>query len=161
MRLANLLKPDYQHYEGVRPIQIHLGRIGYALVFLTVGYRSWVSLLTYDGTWEPIQAAAVAMWASSSVLSVIGIVYPLKTLPLVLFEIGYKLIWLATVAWPLGRSGQLVGSPAEGLTYAFLAVIIPIVVVPWGYVVRVYLLNRPSPKDPAVVDGADPGLFSF
>jgi hypothetical protein len=146
MAFATLFKPDYERYEGVRPIQIQLGRIGYALVFFTVGYRSWASLLTFRGDWEPIQAAAVAMWASSSLLSVLGIFYPLKMLPLILFEVGYKLIWLAAVAWPLWQAGRLAGSPAEELTYAFLAVVIPIAVVPWGYVIRVYILNRPSPQ---------------
>ena len=143
-------RPDYERYEGVRPIQIHLGRVGYALVFLTVGYRSWASLLTYRGDWDPIQAAALAMWASSSLLSILGIFYPLKMLPLILFEIGYKLIWLAAVAWPLWRAGQLAGSPAEGLTYAFLAVVIPLAVVPWGYVMRTYILNR-APHRPESV----------
>src|SRR4051812_26993022 len=128
MPLASLLRPDYERYEGVHPLQVHLGRVGYALVFLTVGYRSWASLFTYHGTWDPIQAAALAMWASSSLLSLLGIVYPWKMLPLVLFEIGYKVIWMTAVAWPLLRSGQLVGSPAEELTYPFLPVVIPIAI---------------------------------
>ena len=79
------------------------------------------------------------MWASSSLLSVIGVVHPLKMLPLVFFEIGYKLIWLVVVAWPLWLSGRLIGSPAESLTYAFLPVIAPIAVMPWGYVFRTYI----------------------
>ena len=145
VRAAHWFTPDYDRYDGVRPIQVHLGRIGYAVVLVTVGARSWASLVTHEGTWDPLQAAAVAMWASSSLLSLLGIFHPLKMLPLILFEIGYKSIWLAAVAWPLWSQDRLRGSPAEVLVYPFLAVVIPIAVVPWGYVLRVYILDRPIP----------------
>ena len=83
------------------------------------------------------------MWASSSLLSLIGVLHPLKMLPLFLFDIGYKLIWLGAVAWPLWSAGQLIGSPAEGMTYAFLPVVIPLLLIPWGYVFRTYIWNWP------------------
>ena len=144
MKLAQAFKPDYERYEGVRPFQILLLRIGYALVFGFVGYRSWIGLLTHHGDWEPYMAAAVAMWASSSTLSLIGIFRPLRLLPLVLFEIGYKSIWLIAVAWPLWSANRLAGTVAEEITYAFLPVIGPIVMVPWGYVFRAYVRSPHS-----------------
>ena len=87
MNLAAVLKPDYERYEGVRPIQILMLRLGYLLVFLFVGFTSWRKILTHQGSWEPLQAAAICMWASHSLLSLIGILRPLKMLPLVLFEV--------------------------------------------------------------------------
>jgi hypothetical protein len=144
MKLAQAFKPDFERYEGVRPLQILLLRIGYALVLGFVGYRSWVGILNHQGDWEPYLAAAVAMWASSSTLSLIGIFRPLRMLPLVLFEIGYKSLWLIAVAWPLWSAGRLAGSAAEEMTYAFLPVIGPILIVPWGYVFRTYVWSSPS-----------------
>jgi len=122
----------------VRPIQIFVARVGYLLVFVTVGYRSWMGLITHEGDWDPVQAAAVSMWASSSLLSVIGVAYPLRMLPLVLFEIGYKLIWLVVVARPLWSGNRLAGSASEEMTYAFLPVVVPLAAMPWGYVFRTY-----------------------
>jgi hypothetical protein len=139
MTLATAFKPDYARYEGVRPIQILAMRVGYVLVFSLVGYRSWTGILNHQGAWDPLQAAAVSMWASSSLLSLIGVFHPLKMLPLFLFEIGYKLIWLAAVAWPLWSASQLTGAPAEGMTYSFLPVVLPIALMPWGYVLRQYI----------------------
>jgi hypothetical protein len=49
-------------------------------------------------------------------------------------------IWLVIVAYPLWSTSQLAGSPAEALTYAFLVVIVPVVLMPWGYVLRTYVL---------------------
>jgi hypothetical protein len=142
MRVATLFKPDHQRYDGVRPIQIFLLRMSYVLVLVFVGIRSWPPLVTHEGGWDPLPAAAVSMWASSSMLSFIGVFHPLKMLPLVLFEIGYKVIWLFAVAWPLWTANQLSGSPAEEMTYAFLPVVGPVVLMPWAYVFRSYGWRR-------------------
>jgi hypothetical protein len=61
-----VLKPNYEWYEGVRPIQIYMLRFGYLLVFVFVGFTSWRNIFNHQGSWEPLQAAAVCMWASHS-----------------------------------------------------------------------------------------------
>ena len=142
MRLAGILTPHYDRYDGVRPVQIFLLRVGYVLVFAFVGIRSWTSLFAHQGDWDPLVAAAVSMWASVSLLSLIEVFRPLKMLPLVLFEIGYKVIWLIAVAWPLWAANRLAGSAAEDMTYAFLPVVVPIALVPWDYVFRTYVSRR-------------------
>ena len=142
--LTATFKADYERYEGLRPVIVYLLRLGYALVFVFVGYTSWTRIVNHQGAWDPVQAAALCMWAAHSLLSLIGVFQPLKMLPLVLFEIVYKLIWLITVASPLWSANRLVGSPAEGMTYAFLPVVVPIVFVPWAYVFRKYIWSRPD-----------------
>ena len=107
---------------------------------------SWTRLLAHEGPWDPLVAAALSMWAGSSILSVFGLIHPLKWLPLVLFEIAYKSIWLIIVAYPLWSTNQLAGSPAEAMTQQFLPVIFPILVMPWGYVLRTYLSPRRIPR---------------
>ena len=134
------LTPDHARYEGVRPIQIFAMRVGYVLVLVTVGNIAWSRILQHQGGWDPVVAAAMSMWAGSSVLSVFGLIHPLRWLPIVLFEIAYKSIWLAIVAYPLWSSDRLSGSPAEAMTYAFLWVVVPIGATPWGYVLRTYVL---------------------
>ena len=64
----------------------------------------------------------------------LGIIRPLKMLPILLLEIFYKVLWLILVAYPLWSQGKLAGSPAEDITSGFLWVILPIVAVPWSYV---------------------------
>jgi len=64
----------------------------------------------------------------------IGIIRPVKMLPIVLLEIFYKVLWLILVAYPLWAKGTLWGSPAEAIALPFLWVPLPIVAVPWGYV---------------------------
>lgn len=140
MKAFNLFKPDYERYEGVRKINIYLLRLAFALTFLFVGAESWATIITHKGPWDHIKAVAFCVWASYSALSVLGILHPLKMIPLMLFQIAYKVLWLLVVAYPLWTANQLAGSPAEQMTYTFLWVILPIVAVPWGYSFKKYVL---------------------
>lgn len=144
MNFKRLFNPDYDRYEGVRPIIIHGMRVGYLMVFLFLGTMSWKSILTHEGPWDSVLAAALCMWAAQALLSLIGVFHPLKMLPLLLFEVFYKLLWLVVVAWPLWWSGRLEGSANENMTYAFLWVAPPLIFIPWGYVFRKYFLPRKS-----------------
>ena len=138
-RIKAIFSPDHERYEGVRPINIYLLRLLFLLVVLFVASDSWSGIFKHHGSWDPVRAAAVCMWAAYSVLSVFGLINPLRWLPVVMFEIFYKLIWLVVVAYPLWSTHRLAGSPAEEMTYAFVWVILPIVAMPWSYAVRTYV----------------------
>jgi hypothetical protein len=142
MRIPALLRPDYERFDGVRPVNIYLLRLLFLLVFIFVGYDSWSTILGHDGAWDHVRAAAFCMWGAYSLLSLIGVLYPLKMLPLVLFEIVYKAVWLVIVAYPLWIANELVGSPAEEMTAAFLWVVLPILAMPWAYFFKAYILDR-------------------
>ena len=96
-------------------------------------------ILTHKGAWEPADAVAWSVWAAFATLAALGILRPLKMLPIVLLEIFYKLLWLGLVAYPLWSKGMLAGSAAEDTTAKFLWVILPIVAVPWEYVFVTYV----------------------
>jgi len=134
-----ILTPDYERYEGVRPINIYLLRLLFLLIVVFVASDSWSAILTHKGQWDHVKAAAVCMWAAYSVLSIFALFNPLKWLPIVMFEIVYKIIWLVIVAYPLWSTNRLAGSPAEEMTYAFVWVILPIVAMPWAYAFRTYV----------------------
>ena len=127
------------HYEGVRRIHIYLLRLVYLLMFFVLGKDTWTHILTHKGAWLPDDAMAWCVWTAFATLAGLGIIRPLKMLPILLLEIFYKVLWLILVAYPLWSTGTLGGSPAEGETSAFLWVLLPIVVVPWGYVFVTYI----------------------
>ena len=126
-------------YEGVRRLNIYLLRLLYILMFFVLGRETWTQILTHQGPWEPMSAVAWCVWTAFATLAGLGIIRPLKMLPIVLLEIFYKLLWLLIVAYPLWSEGKLEGSPAEGTTTEFLWVILPIVAVPWGYAFANYI----------------------
>ena len=137
-------------------INIYLLRVLFALMFVFLGIDSWTYIVTFTGVWDPQEAAAWSMWAAYSVLALIGIINPIKMLPLVILEIIYKAIWLVIVAYPLWSSGQLAGSPAEQTTYNFLWVALPIIATPWKYAIDTYILRLKEKRAvPGVVTAAE------
>jgi hypothetical protein len=128
-----------EKYDGVRNINIYLLRLLYVLMFFVLGRITWTHVLTHQGPWEPTNAVAWCVWTAFATLAGIGIIRPVKMLPIVLLEIFYKMLWLILVAYPLWSAGTLAGSPAEEITSQFLWVLLPIVAVPWGYVLANYL----------------------
>lgn len=126
-------------YEGVCPINIYLLRLVYILMFFVLGQQTWSHILFHQGPWEPTHAIAWCVWTAFATLAGLGILHPLRMVPILLLEIFYKVLWLILVAYPLWSKGTLAGSPAEDTTSAFLWVILPIVSVPWRYAFQHYI----------------------
>jgi hypothetical protein len=128
-----------ERHDRVRWINIYVLRLLYLLMFFVLGKEVWAHILTHKGAWEPADAVQWCVWAAFATLAGLGILHPVKMLPVVLLEIFYKVLWLALVAYPLWSKGMLAGSPAEDTTVKFVWVILPIVAVPWGYVLATYV----------------------
>lgn len=140
MKITSLFSPDPGRYDGVRPINVYLLRVFYVLMPLFVGTAAWRSILTHEGPWDPVRAVAVCVWAAYPTLSVLGILHPIRMLPLFLFMLAYKAIWLAAIAYPLWRAGALWGTPTGDIAGDFLGLPLAILAVPWGYVFRTYVM---------------------
>ena len=133
-----------ERYEGVPNINIYLLRLLYVLMFFVLGRITWTHVLTHEGPWDPANAVAWCVWTAFATLAGIGIIHPVKMIPIVLLEIFYKVLWLVLVAYPLWTKGALWGSPAEAIALPFLWLPLPIVAVPWPYVFATYIYNYKS-----------------
>jgi len=133
---------DYEYYEGVPKINIYGIRVLFTLMFLFLSHDSWTHILHHTGDWVVTDAVAWCVWLAYGAISWIGIIRPLKMLPIILLEIIYKTAWLFVVAYPLWRENELAGSPAEYTTMVFIFVILPILFMPWRYFFSVYILGR-------------------
>ena len=133
---------------GARRISVYLLRLVYVLMFFVLGKNAWTHVLTHQGAWEPDNAMSWCVWTAFATLAGLGILHPLKMLPILLLEVFYKVLWLLVVAYPLWAAGKLAGSRAEEETSAFLWVALPIVAVPWGYVFTHYVYQPKRKTDP-------------
>jgi hypothetical protein len=86
-----------------------------------------------------------AMISGLWVMCLITIRYPLKMIPILIFELVWKLLWLVFFGIPQWWTG--VGSPrlAEDLWSIGAFPIVCVLIIPWGYVWRHYF-KEPSER---------------
>ena len=140
MPIRAIFTPDYTRYEGVRPINIYLLRLLYLLMVIFVAPYAWRVILTHQGPWDHVRAVAFCVWATYTTMSILGLIHPLRFLPIMLFMIAYKTLWLLAVAYPLWRAGTLVGSPAEAMARQWIWIPFMSVIIPWKYVFQNYVM---------------------
>lgn len=107
-----------------------------------VAKDAWTELITHEGPWNPEVAIAWCAIAAYTTLSGLGIFHTLKMLPIMLFMLLYKSLWLIFVAYPLWKNGTLAGSEAEGWAQIFMGIFIPMIFIPWKYIFKTYVLGK-------------------
>jgi hypothetical protein len=113
-------------------------RFLYLLNFVLVGFGAWAEFISHQGEWDPLRGVAFSFWAALSVLSGLGLRYPLKMLPLLFMQLFYKSVWLIAVAPPLWSAGRSIGF-TEGM---LIGVVLDLIVIPWPYVLATYVKKR-------------------
>jgi len=105
--------------------------------FLVVGLGAMIvpEIVSHELTSRGVIPALLgAVW----LLSFLGLKYPLKMLPLLMFELAWKGIWMVAYGLPQWSAGQYPPTFAEdSFNIAFGAVLL--FVIPWGYVWRRYV----------------------
>ena len=118
--------------------RLNLLRAAYAFVAIGIALVVWPSLLSHRSDWPLMNSVVAGMMAGVSMLAALGLRYPLQMLPVLLFELVWKTIWLTAVALPLWRSGQMDPRTMQSVVECLLvAILIP--VIPWGHVLRTYV----------------------
>jgi hypothetical protein len=88
--------------------------------------------------WTQGSAMAHSFLLALALLSIVGIRYPLRMLPLLVYELLWKMIWLCGFALPLWAADQ-VDADTRKAFFEIAPVIILIPLLPWGYIFSEYV----------------------
>lgn len=117
--------------------RLHLMRAGYLLMVVGLAIVKWPLLL--DAQAMPLfEGVTLCLLTAMSFLALLGVRYPVKLLPVLLFESVWKVLWLSLVALPKAISGDLDAATTEILVSCSVVVVI-LAVTPWRYVWRNYV----------------------
>lgn len=122
--------------------RLNLLRFGYLVMGGGLVIVKWPLLLERE-TWGLYEGTVECLLVAMSVLALLGLRYPRRMLPILLFEVGWKALWLGLVALPLWLDGRLEGATRVEAG-AVLWVVIVAAVIPWRHVIRDYV----APGDP-------------
>jgi len=116
-------------------------RAGYLLLVVGLGLTVWPGIIRHDRPWELMEGVVNCMLAAVGALALLGLRYPLRMLPLLLFEVVWKSIWLIVVALPLWSAHRMDADTWQTAGACLMVVIFPIV-IPWPYVFANYVTRR-------------------
>lgn len=140
---------------AVSTFRLYLLRAAYLLFAVGLAVFIWPGIIRPPADLPHLNAAIRSLLGGLSLLFFLGVRYPLKMLPMLLFELVWKSIWLLAFALPRWFAGQLDGEmQAEFSTYV-ISVILVAVVLPWRYMIRSYL-TAPADRWRTSVRTAEP-----
>lgn len=128
--------------DELSSFRLYLLRATYLLIAVGLGVTIWPLILkSASAPPEHMQGVVRALLGAVSLLALLGLRYPVRMLPLLLFEITWKTIWVVAIGLPLWRAGQLDAATQETWKACLMGLVIFPLVIPWGYVLRHYLLT--------------------
>lgn len=126
--------PTPYSFPPVAMWRINAMRVLFLLMAVVMGGMFvWPQLLFESADWDVMRGLAKSMLAALALLSLIGVRYPLQMLPLMLYEITWKTIWIVLIAgraWMAGKWNADIGS----LLTDCIGIVIAFFIVPWRYV---------------------------
>lgn len=131
--------------EELSTARLNVLRATYLLIALAMGAQIWPLIVNHPPNVEHMRGVSRAFLGALTLLALLGARYPVKMLPLLLFEFAWKTIWVAAFGLPLWLTHQLDAATAETMKACLMGVVLMPLVIPWGYVIRHYVR---APADP-------------
>lgn len=122
----------------VTPMRLHVLRALYLFIVVGLGITLWPAVLDSHRHWDLMQGTVNCMLAAFSMLCALGLRFPLQMLPVLLWEVVWKTLWLLIVALPQWRAGPLDDTMRANL-FACSLVVLVYAAIPWRYVFTRYV----------------------
>lgn len=130
--------------DGVSRTRLMVLRALYAFIVVGLALFVWPAYLARLPAPAHYHGIVLTMLAAFSILCAVGVRYPLQMLPILLWELLWKAMWLSSIALPRWLSGTTDTATAQ-TTIDCIAVILVLLAMPWRYVVRNYV-KRPAER---------------
>jgi hypothetical protein len=127
--------------DGLPLWRLHAMRVGYAFMGVGLALVKWPLVINYDQSTPLFEGVVAVLLTAMSLLAFLGLRYPVRLLPILIFECLWKVIWLGVVALPAVVAGSVDHAMSQLIVNCSLVVII-LAVVPWPYVARRYAVAK-------------------
>jgi hypothetical protein len=124
--------------------RLHLMRAGYLFIGLGLATVKWPMIVDGAASLPLFEGVVACLLTAMSLLALVGLRYPVRMLPVLLFEVGWKLLWLSVVALPRALDGELDSATREVLVNCSLVVVVT-AVIPWRFAWRRYVTGTGDP----------------
>ena len=125
--------PEAPH--GVTPFRQNILRVLFFINFALLGIDVWVRIIGHEGPWDQLHGVAYSVWAAFSLISFMGMFFPLQMILVLVLQMLYKAIWLLVIAIPM----IMAGNPPQLLADMTFGVFIELALIPWPFVIATYI----------------------
>lgn len=125
--------------EELTTSRLYVLRAIYALIGIAEGISVAPILFQHEPT---ARGVIPSLLVAMCLLDLVGIRYPRRMLPLLLFEFVWKTLWVVFFGLQQWSSGNFPPTFPEDFKAIAAGVIIMPLVIPWGYVWRHYVTAR-------------------
>lgn len=119
--------------------RLYLLRAMYLFIAAGLFATVWPSILAPQDLAAGPGSVIRALLGALALMCLLGLRYPLQMLPILLFELLWKLIWVTASAIPMWRGPGLDDYASETLFACLMGIVLVPLTIPWPYVVRHYL----------------------
>lgn len=125
--------------SDVTKVQLYLLRAMYLLIAVGLGLTIWPAIIVPAERVADPHSVIQSILGAFSILAVVGLRYPLQMLPILIFELFWKTLWMIAYGLPVYLSADLDKYGQELMFACGMGVIITPIVIPWGYVIARYI----------------------
>jgi hypothetical protein len=119
--------------------RLYLLRAGYLLIAVGLVFMVVPGVIRPPENLSHMGAVVRCLLTGVSLLSFLGVRYPLKMLPVLFFELAWKIVWVLAFGLRLWTTGKLDTNTGETLSDCIFGIVLVLVITPWGYVFKNYL----------------------
>ena len=126
---------------GLPLYRLYLLRAAYLLLGLAQGSKTWSAILHHAQVWDFWHGVGMSFFGALTLLCLLGVRYPIRMMPLLIFEFTWKLIWVLAAWLPPYLAHDLNPDIADSFWGIFPGVVIVPILLPWGYIWKNYALT--------------------
>lgn len=125
--------------------QLHFLRAMYLLIVVGLSITTWPAILFPETRGTNQDTVIYCFLGAFCLLSLLGLRYPLQMLPILLFELLWKTMWVIAFAIPAWLNGGL-DEYAMGVAFACIfGIVLTPIAIPWKYTYQRYVKAAGDP----------------
>jgi hypothetical protein len=125
--------------NDVSTFRLYLLRAMYLLIGVGLALTIWPHIVAPTSLVAGPNSVIRALLGALAAMCLLGLRYPLRMLPLLLFELLWKLIWVVASALAMWLGPGLDQYASDTLFATLMGVVLVPIVLPWGYVFEHYI----------------------
>lgn len=111
--------------------RLYLLRAMYLLIGLAQGSQTWPAIIHHTRPWDFWHGVGMSFLGALTALSLLGVRYPVRMMPLLIFELAWKLLWVLAIWLTLWLHHRVDADTADSFFSIFLGVVLVPLVLPW------------------------------